>query len=181
MISTYSISLCIYRCMNKTDYMGGIRYHELDNANTTFSFTTTIDNFLDWSVILWLCQPNIFIMTFCWLSYSTTCRCASAVGPISLVDLDCPSNMNPSVVHWWLFKPIVFPVNLRQIRPPISIRSYWITLTSFPKKITPQHSPTCCFLCKFQETLKNHCLVWQGYKAHLTFTPSELFYTYQLV
>ena len=63
-ILTCSTSLCIYRCMNNIGSMGGIRYHDLDNVNITFNFTTAIHNFLNWSVILWLCQLTIFTLTF---------------------------------------------------------------------------------------------------------------------
>ena len=64
--STNSTSLCIYRCMNNTDSMGGIKYHEHDNVNTTFSFTTTIHNCLR------LCQLTICTLTFRRSNPSTT-------------------------------------------------------------------------------------------------------------
>ena len=190
--STYSTSLYIYRCMNNTDSMGGIKYQELDNVNIAFNFGTAIHNFLNQSVILWLCQPTICTLTFRQSNSSTTCQPTSAVDPISLVrpqlfvdyvlidqtstvrwlctdrsDFDRSSIMYPSfgLRPFFDYVPInrtsttfytnCFLIDHRHSWPPVDLWSCWITLTSFAKKITTQHSPTCYFLCRFQETLKS--------------------------
>ena len=72
----------------------------------------------------------------------------------SQLDFDCPSTYEPIGRTPMTFTQTVFSVNLWQIWPLVDFRSCQITSISFSKKITPQHSLTCCFLCRFQETMK---------------------------
>ena len=129
---TCSTYLCIYRCMNNTDYMGGIIYHELDNVNIFFSFATAIYNYLNQSTIFWLCQPAIFTLTFLRSTPSTVCQSASAVDLIDLIGpqlfvnfvwtsgtLNFHQIMNPLVEPWWPFTPTLFPSTFDKFDHPL--------------------------------------------------------------
>ena len=59
---THSTSIYIYRCKNITDPMKIISYHVL---NTAFSLLIAIHNFLNQTIILWLCRLTVCAIIPC--------------------------------------------------------------------------------------------------------------------